>query len=338
MDFALSPDQRALQAAAAELLADRATSELVRKAEGFDSELWHEMVAQGWPLLALAESDGGLGLTFVEVAVLAEQVGRHVAPAPYLDTALCAFALARSGAAPGLLERLTNGGVGAVAWHAGGAAVPVPFAPVADVLIIAGPSGVTGFELTPGAIDAVPVIDLTRVAGVVDPAAMAGGVPLGGADLAAELLDRAAVGLSAELVGGAARMLEVSVDYAKVREQFGRPIGSFQAVKHRCADMHVDVEGMTAAAYYAAWAVSAAADDAGLAASTAKSWCADAGTRVMASALQVHGGIGFTWEHDLHLYLKRTELSARLFGTADWHRERLIRLLAERQDRGDSLF
>ena len=105
--------------------------------------------------------------------------------------------------------------------------------------------------------------------------------------------------------------------------QFGRPIGSFQAVKHRCADMLVDVEGMRSTAYWAAWSIGAADGDASVAASTAKVWCSDASKRVMASALQVHGGIGFTWEHDLHFFLKRAKANAASFGDAKWHRERV---------------
>src|SRR5690606_24796053 len=117
-----------------------------------------------------------------------------------------------------------------------------------------------------------------------------------------------ALGHAAEILGAASRVLDLTVDYAKERVQFGRPIGSFQAVKHRCADMLVDVEGMRSAVYYAAWCVGAGDRDRSIAASTAKTWCSDAGRRVMASGLQVHGGIGFTWEHDLHLFLKRAQL------------------------------
>ena len=332
MDYELSADQRALQAAARGLLSGLATPERVRKAEGFDAELWREMHGQGWPVLALPESVGGVGLGLVEVAVLAEEVGRAVAPAPYLSTALAAHALAASGAAPELLERLVDGGVGAVAW--GGA--PVVDLPIADVLVRVDGDAVTASDVSELRPSPVPAMDVTRL---VAPAGESGdGVSLGGADLAADLLDRGATAYAAELLGSAQRMLEVSVAYAGVREQFGRPIGSFQAVKHRCADMYVDVEGMRSSAYFAAWAVENGDPDGSLAASTAKSWCGDAGARVLASALQVHGGIGFTWEHDLHLYLKRVQLSGRLFGDAAWHRERIVSLLQARVAAGDGLF
>jgi alkylation response protein AidB-like acyl-CoA dehydrogenase len=181
-------------------------------------------------------------------------------------------------------------------------------------------------------------MDQTRRVGRVDVSTLAGGTRVGGAELADELLDAGATLYAAELLGGAQRMLEASVDYAKVREQFGRPIGSFQAVKHRCADMLVDVEGMRSAVWYAAWAVDTNAEDRSLAASTAKAWASDAGMRVMNSALQVHGGIGFTWEHDLHLYLKRAQLDSVLFGDAVYHRERIARLLKERVDSGAAVF
>ena len=122
-------------------------------------------------------------------------------------------------------------------------------------------------------------------------------------------------------------VLDMAVEYAKDRVQFGRPIGSFQAVKHRCADMLVDVEGMRSTVYWAAWCIGAGDADASVAASTAKIWCCDASNGVMASALQVHGGIGFTWEHDLHFFLKRAQLDQLAFGDATHHRERVAQLV-----------
>jgi alkylation response protein AidB-like acyl-CoA dehydrogenase len=128
----------------------------------------------------------------------------------------------------------------------------------------------------------------------------------------------------------------MATEYAKERVQFGRPIGSFQAVKHRCADMLVDVEGMRSTAYWAAWAIGAD-EDGSVAASTAKTWCSDASRRVMASALQVHGGIGFTWEHDLHFFLKRAQLDQLAFGDSTYHRQRLTALLRPRVEAGESV-
>jgi alkylation response protein AidB-like acyl-CoA dehydrogenase len=139
------------------------------------------------------------------------------------------------------------------------------------------------------------------------------------------------------MLGGAQQALEMAVEYAKDRVQFGRPIGSFQAVKHRCADMLVDVEGMRSTVYWAAWCIGANDPETSVAASTAKVWCSDASKRVMASALQVHGGIGFTWEHDLHFFLKRSQFDQLSFGDASWHRARLTALLRPRVEAGQSI-
>ena len=160
---------------------------------------------------------------------------------------------------------------------------------------------------------------------------------LGGAGDVDALLDRGAAFTSAEMLGGASRAMDMAVEYAKDRVQFGRPIGSFQAVKHRCADMLVDVEGMRSAVYHAAWALGAGDPEASIAASTAKIWCSDAGLRVAESALQVHGGIGFTWESDVHLHLKRAQLDQVAFGDAAHHRARLVGLLRARLAAGDSI-
>ena len=148
------------------------------------------------------------------------------------------------------------------------------------------------------------------------------------------LLDRAATAASAQLLGASARVLEMSVEYAKVRRQFGQAIGSFQAVKHRLADALVDVEGMRSSTYYAAWCLATDDPEAALAASMAKAWCSDASRRVMAVGLQVHGGIGFTWEHELHLHLKRAQLDASSFGDASWHRDRIAGHAQQRQSEG----
>src|SRR5205085_10187964 len=162
---------------------------------------------------------------------------------------------------------------------------------------------VVAVDLTAGPpIAREPAMDLTRPVGWLD---LAGRdvIVIGGRDEADTLFDGGAAAYSTTLLGGSQRVLELAVEYAKERVQFGKPIGSFQAVKHRCADMLVDVEGMRSVAYWAAWCLGAGDPEASAAASTAKTWCSDASRRVMASALQVHGGVGFTWEHDLHLYL-----------------------------------
>jgi alkylation response protein AidB-like acyl-CoA dehydrogenase len=372
VDFELSDDQLALRDGARELLDGRAAPAEVRavvdagaehRGAGLDTRLWDAMVEQGWPAVALAEADGGLGLGEVEVAVLLEELGRHAAPAPFAPTVLALGALVAGGANE-LAGRLLEGGIGCVAWSRRPGSVvatdpasgnptlsgrpdPVLYAPSASVAVVVASEGAdagVGGEPALFAVDLdaagrparEPAMDLTREVGwlVLDgtPA-----VRLGGVDAVDAVVDRGATFASAEMLGGAGRALELAVDYAKDRVQFGRPIGSFQAVKHRCADMLVDVEGMRSTTYWAAWCIGAGDPDASIAASTAKVWCSDASRRVMASALQVHGGIGFTWEHDLHLFLKRAQLDQLTFGDAAYHRERLATLLRPRVAAGDSV-
>ena len=226
-----------------------------------------------------------------------------------------------------------------MAWDGTGTAerVLVPYAPVADVVVVATPDGVVAHDLREGERPkAEPAMDITRCVGWFD-TARPGGATVGGPAEAADLLDRGAVATSAELLGGSSRVLDMAVEHAKGRIQFGQPIGSFQAVKHRCADMLVDLEGMRSTVYHAAWSLSAGDPDASVAASAAKVWCADAGRRIMASGLQVHGGIGFTWEHDLHFFLKRAQLDATCFGDAVAHRRRLAELLRAKVAAGEPI-
>ena len=144
------------------------------------------------------------------------------------------------------------------------------------------------------------------------------------------VLERAAVAASAEMLGAARRCMDMSVEYAKVRQQFGQPIGMFQAIKHMCAEMLLEVENAHAATYYAAWAADARSPDASLAASAAKAYVGDAARKVCGNAIQVHGGIGFTWEYDLHLYFKRAKHFEPLYGDQDFHRERALQLMLAR--------
>ena len=223
-------------------------------------------------------------------------------------------------------------------WVVSGRADPVVDAAAAEVVVAFARTddGPGLFALcAPGAgWPPEPAMDRTRTQSWLD-LEEAPALALGAADAADGLWDRAATLAAAEMLGGARRAMEMAVAYAKDRVQFGRPIGSFQAVKHRCADMLVDVEGMHSSAYYAAWAVGAADPEAHAAASAAKVWCSDASARVMAGALQVHGGIGFTWEHDLHLYVKRAQLDRLRFGDATVHRERLAKILRPRAEKGE---
>ncbi len=331
MDFDLSDDQLALRDGARELLDDRASAARVRahtaSGASFDADLWRAMVDQGWLGIELPED---LALGGVEVAIMCEELGRHAAPAPYLPTVLAIDVFAAAGD-ESWVERLVDGSaLACVAWDA---AAPVPYAPTADVAIVCADDGVYAQELVEKPARE-PAMDLTRELGWLS-FDKTSARQLGGVHLRDRLIDRGATFTSADLLGGASRALDMAVEYAKDRVQFGRPIGSFQAVKHRCADMLVDVEGMRSTVYWAAWCNTASDPEASIAASTAKVWCSDASKRVMASALQVHGGIGFTWEHDLHFFLKRAQLDQLAFGDASFHRARLTRMLRALVEAGE---
>jgi alkylation response protein AidB-like acyl-CoA dehydrogenase len=336
MDFDLSDDQVALRDGARELLDGLASPGRVRAHTGtdaaYDAALWTAMADQGWLGIEVAEDRGGVGLGTVEVAVLCEELGRHVAPAPFVSTVLAIDAFAAAGEDRWVDRLMAGEALACVAWDP---AAPVPYAPSADVAVVIGADGVYAMELAERP-PRQPAMDLTRELGwlAFD---LTRARSLGGADARARLLDRGATFTAADLLGSAARALEMAVEHAKDRVQFDRPIGSFQAVKHRCADMLVDVEGMRSTVYWAAWCIGAADGEAHVAASTAKTWCSDASKRVMSSALQVHGGIGFTWEHDLHFFMKRAQLDQLTFGDAAFHRARLTSLLRPRVEAGESV-
>ena len=318
------------------------------------------MADQGWLALELPDDEGGLGLGMVEVAVLCEEIGRRLVAAPFLPSvvalgALCGPEARVDEGTKEWREALSQGAaVGCVAYappdaisvatsapggevRLTGESAPTVYAPSADVAVVAAAGGVYAVDLrSEGRPDPVPAMDRTRELGVL----AFDGTParhLGGADAVALLVDRAATLASAEMLGAADRVLSMTVDYAKDRVQFGKPIGSFQAVKHMLADALVDVEGMRSTVYYAAWCAAAGDPDRSLSASMAKAWCSDASRRVMAAGLQVHGGIGFTWEHDMHLFVKRAQLDQVSFGDAAFHRDRIAAMLRDRLDSGQAL-
>jgi alkylation response protein AidB-like acyl-CoA dehydrogenase len=221
----------------------------------------------------------------------------------------------------------------------------VPDAHLADVLVVAARTrdgstmedGVSLFLVpkgTPGVtVRVLPSVDETRKLcevkfdNVAVPATALLGDLNGGWPALARVTDRAAVALAAEMCGAAQRVLDMTVDYAKLRVAFGKPIGTYQGVKHKCADMLVEIENAKSLTYYAAWAVDEAEPDAAMAVSMAKAAASDAGRKVCAAGIQLHGGIGMTWEHDLQLYLKRAKASEIALGDATWHRERIARLM-----------
>ncbi len=358
MDFDFSPDQLALRDAAREFLDDQCPTSRVRaaheSAHGWDPELWAAMVDLGWVGVALPEADGGLGFGLVELAVLIEEAGRHTVPAPWTPAAIAISVGSRIGDSELVTAVLAGTPVSVVycrrpeslmasaTGRITGVSDPVAFASVSELAIVVASGADDGDEVflveVPDELrpDRDAAMDLSRPLGRFRfdevPARR-----IGGNDLADGVLDLAATAASLELLGASEVAMTMAVEYAKERVQFGRPIGSFQAVKHRCADMLVDVEGIRSSAYWAAWSLSVDDPDASIAASTAKIWATDASKRVMASALQVHGGIGFTWEHDLHLYMKRAQLDQVSFGDASFHRDRLGRALRAKVDAGLSV-
>jgi alkylation response protein AidB-like acyl-CoA dehydrogenase len=204
----------------------------------------------------------------------------------------------------------------------------VPDADSAEVIVLVAPGGESAVvEASAAEIEPIETMDRTRRFARVR---ADGGEPLGGDALAAA--DRIVTALSAETVGVAQKAMEMAVEYARERKQFGRPIGSYQAVSHRCAQMLLEVEGSRSGAYYAAWCADSEPDSLARAASGAKAYSSDAGWRVCGSSLQVHGGIGFTWEHDLHFFLKRARANAILYGSAREHRERVAGLALEQPE------
>jgi alkylation response protein AidB-like acyl-CoA dehydrogenase len=330
MNFDLTDDQREIARAARELLAQRSSFARVREAAegaGYDEALWAEMASLGWTAIAIAEEDGGAGLGTVELAVLAEQLGYAVAPTRFLGNALAGLVIAGSGSNEQrrrLLPQIAAGGrTGALGLVRDGVAALVPDAVGAGLVVLVDGDRATVAEPGEVSIEPVETIDATRTYARV--------VAVGGEGLertAAAALDRCEVVLAAELVGVAQRALEMTVAYVKERRQFGQPVGAFQAVSHRCAQMLLDVEGARSAVYAAAWAADADPDQLAFASSVAKAAAADAGRHVTASAIQAHGGIGFTWEADVHWLFKRAHADAALLRSARWHRARVARLAA----------
>jgi alkylation response protein AidB-like acyl-CoA dehydrogenase len=304
----------------------------------------------------------------VELAIVLEEMGRAAYPGPYFASVvlaglglelagsaaqkekwLPAIASGRARGTAALLEDSLDwdpAGIVATAtrtadgWTLHGVKRFVPWAHVADVALVPAraPEGVSLFLLDPRAagVTLAPMvgIDLTnrwsemRLDEAAVPADALVGAAGGAGPVLEALLRRAAVGAAAEMLGAARRCLDMSVGYVKVREQFGQLIGSFQAIRHRCAEMLLEVEKAHAAVYYAAWALGAGAEDAAMAASVCKSFVSEAARQVCGDAIQVHGGIGFTWEYDLHLYFKRAKALEPLYGDAAFHRELIVRGLS----------
>jgi len=330
MNFDFSEDQHEIKRTAHDLLTKRSTLERVRAAaEGraYDEGLWDELVELGWPGIAIAEEHGGGGLGEVELATLLEEAGYALAGSPFLATVTCALVLQEAGSEDQKatwLPRLASGEI------TGALAVGDTLTPDADaaaVIVVAEADGSAARVLRreEATVEAVDAIDPTRRYAKVAAAGPAGQELPG--DVRAGLA-RAAIAVSAELVGVSQRALEMTVEYVKERKQFGTPVGAFQAVQHRCAQMLLHTEGARSATYFAAWAADADPSRLAEGAALAKAAASEAGREVTASAIQAHGGIGFTWEADVHWLYKRAQLDAAYLGGAGTHRARLARIAA----------
>jgi alkylation response protein AidB-like acyl-CoA dehydrogenase len=337
---------------------------LMETTEGYEPAVWTQMADQlGLQGLAIPEAYGGHGFSYVELIVVLEEMGRALLCAPYFSsvalaanlllvsgdeaakqeylpgiaggTTIATVALAESSGRwdePGVTLAATGSPGG---WTLTGEKLYVLDGSTSDLILVAAraPAGVSVFAVDKGAagLTATPLstMDQTRkqarLGFEATPARLLGQEGAGWAALS-KMLDLAAAALAAEQVGGAQKVLEMAVEYAKVRVQFGRPIGSFQAIKHKCADMLLEVESAKSAAYYAGWAAAEDNDELPVVASLAKSYCSEAYFHAAAENIQIHGGIGFTWEHPAHLYFKRAKSSELLFGDPTYHRE----LLAQR--------
>jgi alkylation response protein AidB-like acyl-CoA dehydrogenase len=367
MDFVFTPEHEALRAATRDLLARHSPEQAVRAAmeadSGYDPELWRRMTEVGLQGLAVPEEFGGAGGGIVELAVVMEEMGRALYCGPFLSSAVMAataLAAVDDPVARKYLPDICGGSllatvadVGLLAGDGQSPAVVadgdrtarldgrvgyVPDGHIADLLAVTaldeGRHGLYLVDRRSAGVTAtlLPTMDLTRKMAAVEfsgAEAQRLGTPEDAGPVLARVRHLAAIALAAEQAGGAQRMMELAVAYAKTRVQFGRTIGSFQAVKHRCAEMAVDVEAARSAAYHA---IATAADEPGgnalaIAASIAHSYCSEAFTRVTADCIQVHGGIGFTWEHSAHLYYRRAKSSELLFGSPATHRRALAALL-----------
>ena len=323
MNFDFTDDQRAIKETARDLLAKRFKLETLRdlaESKAYADDAWTEVSELGWPGIFIAEENGGQGLGVLELVILLEELGYVLAPLPFLSNAAAGLVLQETGATerlPGVASGESRGTVGLVR---DGRANLVPDAEESEFVVLIDGTDATLIERPDAQIEAIDAIDPTRRYATV---AAGDGESLGDASRARDLISLA---VAAELVGVSQRALEMAVEYAKDRKQFERPIGSYQAVSHACAEMLKQVEGARSLVYYAGWAAGAAPDEFSLAASMAKAYASDAGWNVTASALQVHGGIGFTWEHDLHWFLKRAKTDGVLYGSAREHRERVAEL------------
>jgi alkylation response protein AidB-like acyl-CoA dehydrogenase len=330
MNFDFTDDQQAIKRTAHDLLADRFKFDRVRElaeAGKYDEDAWKELCELGWPGIFIEEEYGGQGLGIVELVILMEELGYTLAPVPFLSNAAAGLMIQAAGSdeqkqrwLPGIASGEARGAAGLVR---GDEAKLVPDGDSAELIVLCADGGVSVVERSAADVEPVATMDSTRRYARV----RAGG----GEVLEGEAGPGVGAGLlavAAELTGVSQRAMEMAVEYARDRKQFGRAIGAYQAVSHRCAQMLLETEGSRSATYWGAWTADAEPESLELAASMAKAYASDAGWRVCSSSLQVHGGIGFTWEHDLHFFLKRAKVDSLLWGSASEHRERVAQMSA----------
>jgi alkylation response protein AidB-like acyl-CoA dehydrogenase len=323
VDFDLADEQKEIKRVAHDLLAARSPFAKVREsaeAGRYDSALWHELVELGWPGIAVSAEHSGQDLGAVELAVLLEELGYACAPTPFLGTATAAAVIQAAGTAeqqsrwlPALASGEATAGVGPRAL--------VCDAADAAVLVVLDGDEAQLLAAADADVEILQSVDPTRTFAHVG----GEGETLG--DGAAERVWSA---VAADVLGVCQRALDMSIEYVKDRKQFGVPVGAFQAVSHRCAQMLLVTESIRSAAYFAAWAAEADPERLGEAAALAGAGAADGGREVTASAIQAHGGIGFTWEADVHWLFKRAQLDALLLGGSRRHRATLARLAGQR--------
>ena len=380
MEFTLNEQQEMLKRTARDFFQDKLPKTLVRSLmfedpKGYSPELWKEMAELGWLGLMFPEEYDGIGGDFVDLIVIAEEMGRAVLPGPFIPTVVFGgIALLTAGSAdqkkkflPAIAsgdmilsfalqdaaDRFDAVGIVTEAKAEGDGFVLrgkkrfVPDAHVADYIICAARTKTdakpeeaitlflvdtksAGLSLqTRSALDGKKLCEVTLDGVKVGKDAVLGGVNTGW-PVAEKALRYTVVAMCADAVGGAQMVMEMSAQYAKERTQFDTPIGAFQAIKHKCANMLIDVEAARPLVYWSAWAVHEGVPEAPVAVSMAKAWCSDAYRRVAADGIQVHGGMGFTWDHDMHLYYKRAKTFELSFGDGDYHREIVAKDLEEK--------
>lgn len=346
MEFAFTDEQKMIAETVQAFFRENATSERTRKAmagTGIDRELWSAFCTElGLSGVGLPEEHGGAGLGMVEFAIIAEAAGAQVAAIPLLGLATAARAIAAGGSDAQKAEwlpRLIGGeaiaaceGVADLKAEGSRLTGTIPFVPhgsVADVFVFVAPgqawlvrADAQGVAVTPHTtMDQTRPFATVALSGVeaealADPQAAIAAIHAGGW-----------ICLAAEALGGAQEALDRTVAYSRERVQFGRAIGSFQAYKHRLADMLIEIEQARSAVYWAACAVDEASDEAAIALHAAKSFCADTFFMVAGNMIQLHGGIGFTWEHDAHLFFKRARSIQSMLGNGTFHREAIATMI-----------